>query len=208
MKFSTFIEVFVAALYNETQVRKEREFSVGEIMDRYGLNFEAGWMENFFQDSTLSYRVESRRHMGPVRQQRVSLSAEGFRWAEDELGENVASFLEAHGARYIEAAAPEPTGLIESKSWTGLPSAFELSEERRESLTKLLIDAELALDAAGVGNMEKSMARAYIIAAKTLAEAPDPPVDLIWELVNRASALAGIASLFVSILALFTAASQ
>lgn len=97
---------------------------------------------------------------------------------------------------------------ISSSSWTGLPSDFDLTEERREKLVALLRDSEEALDAIGAGNAEKAMARAYIVAAKVLAETPDPPADLIWELINRASQISGVASLFVSLISLFTVAVQ
>ena len=95
--------------------------------------------------------------------------------------------------------------VIDSSKWTGLPSNFELNEEKSAKLVLLLQDAERSLDAVGAGNHEKAMARAYIVAAKCLADAPDPPADLIWEILNRANNLAGVASLFVSIIALFTA---
>lgn len=92
---------------------------------------------------------------------------------------------------------------INSSKWTGLPSDFALTEERQQSLVSMLIKAEQDLNFIEAGNAEKAMARSYIIAAKALAEAPDPPNDLIWDILNRANQLSGIASLFVSILALF-----
>jgi microcompartment protein CcmK/EutM len=208
VKFSTFIELFVAALYNETQLERRPEFRVGEILDRYNLVLEPHWAKNFFSDHTLSSLVDTRRHLGPLRQQYVSLSSEGVRWVEEELGDNVASFLEqlgaihnSHGEKVDERQA------IDGSSWTGLPSEFRLTDQKRESLITMLQGAELALDSLGAGNSEKAMARAYIVAARTLADAPDPPVDIIWEILNRANSLAGIASLFVSIIALFTAAA-
>jgi hypothetical protein len=97
---------------------------------------------------------------------------------------------------------------INSSSWTGLPSQFVFDQQKQVELIALLNDAEKSLDSLGAGNSEKAMARAYIVAARTLSDVPDPPVDIIWELVTRANALAGIASLFVSIIALFTAAAH
>ena len=104
------------------------------------------------------------------------------------------------------ATSPTITAHIDSTKWTGLPSNFQLVEEKRVRLAALLSEAEYALDQLGAGNSEKAMARAYIVAARTLAEAPDPPTDLIWEIIGRANSLAGIASLFVSIIALFQVA--
>lgn len=92
---------------------------------------------------------------------------------------------------------------IDSSAWTGLPSTFVLTEQKRELLSKMLQDAESALDSVGASNQEKAMARAYIVAAKTLADAPEPPADLIWELINRANQISGVAALLVSIIGLF-----
>ena len=100
------------------------------------------------------------------------------------------------------------TARVDSSKWTGLPNGFALTEQKREMLARALGDAELALDGVGAGNSEKAMARAYIIAAKALADAPEPPADLIWELVQRASNLAGVASLFISVIALFSGAAH
>ena len=102
----------------------------------------------------------------------------------------------------------EPNEVHDSARWTGLPSGFVISQGFQSELIQLLNTAEQNLDSVGASNSEKAIARAYIVAAKTLAEAPEPPADLIWELINRATSLAGIASLFVSIIALFMATSK
>lgn len=108
----------------------------------------------------------------------------------------------------IKDGVDEPTtkpesNPVDSSAWTGLPSDFVLSEKKRASLVAMLAEAERALDSIGAGNTEKAMARAYIVAARSLADAPEPPVDLIWEIIGRASDISGIASLFLSIIALF-----
>ncbi len=112
------------------------------------------------------------------------------------------------GSRYRNGPASERQEVksFDSAAWTGLPSAFVLDEQKSAKLVSLLQAAEQNLDRIGAGNAEKAMARAYIVAAQALADAPDPPADLIWEIINRANNLAGVASLFISIIALFTAA--
>lgn len=91
----------------------------------------------------------------------------------------------------------------DSSAWTGLPKGFQLTDDKRAELIHLLHSAEGSLDALTVSNSEKAQARAFVTAARNLADAPDPPADLIWEIVNRANYLSGIASLFVAIIALF-----
>jgi hypothetical protein len=94
--------------------------------------------------------------------------------------------------------------LVDSSAWTGLPPDFQFTEERLQRLVTLLDTAERDLDSYPIPNSQKAQARAYILAAKELAQAPEPPADLIWELIGRANSIAGIASLFVSIVALFS----
>ncbi len=105
-----------------------------------------------------------------------------------------------------EQADKEHDQAVDSANWTGLPCEFTLGVQRQERLVALLSDVERNLDAAGIPNFEKAMARAYIVAARTLAESPEPPADIIWELIGRANQIAGIAALLVAIIALFAAA--
>lgn len=91
----------------------------------------------------------------------------------------------------------------DSANWTGLPSNFVLSEEKKNRLLVLLEDVEERVSGVNIANSEKAQVRSLVIAARILAEAPEPPADVIWELINRASQLAGVAALFVSIIGLF-----
>jgi len=92
---------------------------------------------------------------------------------------------------------------VDSSRWTGISSGPRLDSERLSALVALLKGVERDLDRANLGNTERAQALAYFSAIRALAEAPEPPVDLIWQLVERASQIAGVAALFVSIIALF-----
>ena len=98
MKLSQFVDLFVAALYNETELTGRSDFTIGQIAEKYGLKLSPAWGESLFKDYDFSSRVETHRHIGPAEQQHVSLSSGGYRWVEDELGENVTEFLERNGA--------------------------------------------------------------------------------------------------------------
>jgi hypothetical protein len=93
---------------------------------------------------------------------------------------------------------------LESPDWLELPPSFRLSQAKQDELLNLLGEAELSLDTLKMPNAEKAMARAYLVAAKTLADAPEPPIDIIWELLNRANQISGIAALLISIFGLFS----
>jgi hypothetical protein len=108
VKLSEFVKVFVAALYNETMLKGSSQFRVGEILDRYGLEVAPVWQDRILDDNELQYYVDIHRHIGPVAAQRIALTPEGFRWVEDELGDNLAAFLEQHGASYTPETQRQP----------------------------------------------------------------------------------------------------
>lgn len=116
MKLSDFVRVFVVALYNETVLSGKSQFRVKDILDRYSLEIAPAWKDRILNDNELRCYVDIERHIGPARDQRVALSPEGFRWVEDEIGENLASFLEQHGARYVEPPLVNEAGVGEDIS--------------------------------------------------------------------------------------------
>lgn len=208
MSLQTYIRVFVAALYNETAVLGFTRFQVGAIVRAYGLDWKIIWADNFISEIRTHNFARVYWVDGPPLEQYVSIGAAGVLWVENSLRENLASFLKNHGAVYHGEIPEVVKGSIDSALWTGLRSNKVVALEKRDELVRLLVKAERDLDALSGTNSEKGMARAYIVAARVLAEAPEPPEDLIWELVGRANSLAGVASLFVSIIALFATVSR
>ena len=203
MKISTFVELYTAALYNETELSGQSEFRFGDILDKYSLQLEAIWSRQILQDRTLLTYIDISRHIGPVERQRVAISPTGVRWVEDTLGENVAQFLEAHGAIYTDTEPTISDVSVDSTSWTGLPKSFVLTDEKRTSIIKALDTAEALLPTSVASQHDQAQAHAYITAARTLLEAPEPESEFAWQLIGRANNLAGIASLLIAIIALF-----
>ena len=109
----------------------------------------------------------------------------------------ISSEAEPAPADETQDAPPPPVNAETARSNVSLPV---------RNVT-LLIDTlnqiEAELDKLEIGNSEKSQLRAYINAARWLADAPDPQADLIWEIIDRADKLCSITGLFVAILALF-----
>ena len=141
MKLSTFVDVFTAILYNEASLSNKRQWTIGELISKYSLDGQARWWNDIFEDHEFSRRIASRRHLGPTRDQRVSLTSEGTRWVEDELGENVATFLERNG---VQTPTEEPTveQRVRSADWTGITAKItpaRLVEIKR--LSSALLDS-------------------------------------------------------------------
>ena len=93
---------------------------------------------------------------------------------------------------------------VNSSNWTGIPPETVITRENQFALIHLLDDVKNELSNLDLTNSQKDQAISYLVASKMLAESPDPPADLIWEMINRANQVCGIASLFVSLFALFS----
>lgn len=97
---------------------------------------------------------------------------------------------------------------IDSTVWTGLPKSGVLTEHQTARVAEGLRLVDRLIQTHSCTNEERAQARAYFIAIEALANAPEPPAGLIWEILNRANSVAGIASLFVSLIALFQSAAH
>jgi hypothetical protein len=101
-----------------------------------------------------------------------------------------------------EGEAPEVIR-VDSASWTGPPRGSALNEQQRAKFLAGLREMEDKVQSTGLGNSDRAQVLAFLGAARELTEAPTPPADIIWELISRASKLAGIGSFFLSLVALF-----
>lgn len=92
---------------------------------------------------------------------------------------------------------------IDSTAWTGLPKGFVFTERTKEQLIKLLDEAANALSSSNLTNFQIGQGVAYLRAAKILADAPEPPKNEIWALLQKGSAIASLASFFAPIFGIF-----
>ena len=97
----------------------------------------------------------------------------------------------------------------DSSSWTGLPQSFDMNAVRKEDLAILLKEARDRLRSSDIANSSEAVQASSLIgSALLLAEAPDPPADLIWANVSRASGLMGIAQFLNSIISFFAGTAR
>ena len=224
MKLSQFVDLFVAALYNETQLAGGSNFRLGEIAEKYGLDLNPAWGESLFKDYAFSSRVEATRHIGPPQQQRVSLTSDGFRWVEDELGENVAAYLEQNGASYKEQIPEnvlttedgEPLQTedgdyitledeqdrpgadipthVSSEAWTGIRDRLDRDPVAVSRIQRQIDDLNKEVDRLELSNHERAKVKAITEALTKLVESPEPEWKAIVELL-RSPTLASILGL-------------
>lgn len=110
-------------------------------------------------------------------------------------------------AKQIEAANPTAETEISSissadgddiRSWDGLKQ-IDVNDTNKDKFILAVSTALEQLDQNDLTNEQKSQSRVYLIAAKELADTPEPPSDIIWELIQRAGAICGILGLFLPI---------
>jgi DNA-binding MarR family transcriptional regulator len=191
--------MLLVASYLHSEDTGNEQVTVSEVLDKYSIEARPNWVRRAISSLTDEGYAKGRMHMGSERDQRVWLTAQGVKEAERLLDEEIVTIKMPENNIPIES----PASTADSSRWTGLPSGFRWSEEKREKLIDQLGAIEGALDSSSLGNVDKAQARAYVVAARALAEAPEPEPDLIWEVLQRANAVSGIASLFVAIIALF-----
>jgi hypothetical protein len=205
--YTDFSNKMQIALYQECEINDSTYVRFKEMMEKHGLSASERWIERLAEEWEGSGFAEVQSFIGSPFEWGAEISAQGMRNVEELYGDKdgVGTILSPISSAPDGAlSATEPDGPpIHSSAWTGLPASFVFTDAIRVDLLARLDDAGKELDSLALGNSEKAQIRAFILAAKELTEAPDPPADLIWELIGRANSIAGIASLFVSIIALF-----
>lgn len=205
MKYRQFHNALFRGLYDLAEEEGPAFVRFEHVLAAAGLPVNANWIARFAEEADETSFAEVGKHMGNPEAWRVRIKAAGSAHVEYETERDpswgiVPREAAADALRTADSAPSDPSPAAQSSSWTGRPS---LPEENRSSLIAALRSAERSLDGMEIGNSDKAQARAFVIAAINLAEAPNPPDDLIWEMVSRANQISGIAALFVSVLALF-----
>ena len=195
--YSEFEEIFLVAAYALIERTGKEIVDVGHVIDEYRLEPKPNWVRRALQSLSDSGYSKGRMTFGDERDQPVYLSPSGVRRAERLLEDGVVSVVQPDG---VQSETPPSAGELYT---TSLPADFVLSSEKREILTDELQKIELSLEDLPLSNSNKAQVRALVLAAKELSQAPEPPSDLIWEILNRANSVAGVLSLFVSVLSLF-----
>jgi hypothetical protein len=229
MNYTEFAEKMLIALYQETESGENPSIALDDLMKKYGLTANEAWLIRLTEEWEENSQAKVQLRVGFATEWQVEITGRGMREIEsrfrvkdgasallDPLPTGVtlssgrvlvsdspvtADFKGREGDFLIELGPETPT--IDSSIWTGLPKTGVLTNEASQALKSALKLAEQALDQSRATNEERAQARAYIVAIQALADAPEPPADLIWHLVQRVNSIAGIASFFAALVALF-----
>ena len=209
------------ALYEHQRdpAAQDDDASFGRLVSDYGIEWKRGWLIELQKELLEEGMIRGPSNGSNDAMATGRLSGRGLSFIERNYGalDGVSTLISKVADQTTlspsdatsSSDADEPTivahdpRVIRSADWTGLPESFEFTAEKQAALVRNLDIAEAALSTSDVSQESRAQVRAYIIAIRALAEAPDPPKDIIWELIGQANTVAGIASLFVSIIALF-----
>ena len=148
--------------------------------------------------------IRERQTSNPVTPRVEALGSEALRRALNKIVTE--DGLRPMEEKWFESAAIRPPSGGSEPDASPDPKFF-LAEERREKFLSLADQSVSEVGQSDLSNSEMAQARGYLTAARALAEVPDPPVDLIWTILQRANSIAGIASFFVALIALLALGS-
>jgi hypothetical protein len=226
--FTSFQENLLVAAFELSERTGNEMVDVKEIISSYPLWPRSNWIMQSLRDFLARGLINDTLTIGGEEEQTLWLTAAGMREAEHLIEKGVmlihsddmqqsgrwtdgsvvtTEFL--NDRPHSDLAVVETREIaVDTSSWTGLPRTGVLSEQQVSRLRAGLTQVEQALSEFGGTNEERAQARSYFVAINALADAPEPPADLIWKMIERVNQIAGIASLFVSIMALFQAAAH
>jgi hypothetical protein len=110
--------------------------------------------------------------------------------------------MEEKWAAADQVRSPELNAIAPEVLRAGPNLEYFDSEVRRQSFTEAAERASMDVETSSLSNVEKAQAHGYLTAAKALSETPEPPVDLIWNILGRANNVAGIGSFFLALITL------
>lgn len=217
MKLSDFAEIFLAALYNETQISGRSKFTFGEIFNLYSLSLEPIWADKIVHDSFMrAYCGIKNKPQVDLQNQDVELSASGLRHIENKRGENVSTFLESVGVvrrqntvqddnetpfTWTDVAPPleAESVSVDSSRWTGQASRYVISEQTKRRIVQRMSELNKCLDDMALDQSQRAQAGAMVSAVLLMAEAPQPPWEIIKDVLTLIAAIAAPLSLALQI---------
>jgi hypothetical protein len=104
------------------------------------------------------------------------------------------------GTGYAQTSPDNAPHPIASESWTGIPSAAVVEGDKLVQLKAFVADADKKLETFGFeNNRDRAQALALIAAIRIAADAPDPPLSAILQLLAHLNNIAGIGSFLISL---------
>jgi hypothetical protein len=210
--YTQFEKELLVAAYMFGEERGEDYIAIRDLLERFQLEPRPNWIQRALQSYVdYGYSMDV-RHIGQEIDQSISLTGGGLREAEklidegivpqrratesvaDEPPPSVADSVSATTADEVSLTYHPPIG-IDSSRWTGRT----LSTTERVELTENIDDALRRIDGLQLTQEKKAQVRSLLLAARTLSEAPEPPLDILHLLFGNVDRLIGIAGFLVGV---------
>ena len=221
MTFDEFERHFLAAALLTSQELASPTVTLNDMFARFELPKDPRWIRILTEILHKNGATEIPLQSGEQMSQQVRLSPAGIetaqqiidgrgiprssasnRFGEGRFGERPRSPAVAVDDLTSLTTSEEPIivardpAAISSEAWTGI-ARVRVEARNAKAISSLITSA---LDALGKDdNANVAQARTLLLAARDLTDAPDPPSDLIWELIQRSGTVVGLLDLFVRI---------
>lgn len=190
---------------DKTGIKRSDLYDITEGM------FKRGWLEAYenTEESGL-FRISAK---GQIKLQRASASSNDLSPASTAhnrafsgktiMSETGDSLLTESGDHIVtesngEYSLTDRPIIVNSTSWTGLTKTV-IDARNVNVISRQIEQAIDAISGAGAGNFETMQATAFLRAAKELVDAPEPPSQLIWQLISKAADVVGLFGLFFTL---------
>ena len=223
MTYSNFASQMLIALYQETASGDRPFISYAALMSRYGLTANEAWLVRLSEDWERDGLAKIARD-GAASSWRVEITGRGMREIERSHGPDIADRnilepvvpknvlttengepLTTEDGEYLTVEETEDMSTdgasihAQSEAWTGIAAKI-ITARNSEQIRVAILKAKEAVRDLG-SNEKTAQAIAYLNAAEALTDAPDPPSEIIWHLINRAGAICGVLGLFITLFA-------
>lgn len=213
--YTTFFNQTLLALYRETTTemrdaiadpieRRNRalantpQISVIRILKNYGISYEFYWIRQFARECEAHRLASFARQLTTETDIIASIEFAGIRYVESKLIDYLSSGQSIPNNDINIGTADISPRAENSKLYNGFGST-----QHKEQLSIVLRRSISDIDTIVLTNSERAAALSLLRAASELSESSEPPHDLIWKIIFRASAVSGVGTLLVAAIDLY-----
>lgn len=173
--YENFFDQLLSQLNKEDKKSAQKFYKLHYIFSKYNIDFKPSYIDQFYDDCFDNLFCEIKKNKATHKQWELKI-------------------LPA-GKRYLENIA-DPNRLMDKLN---KELAIKLTEAEKLELSKNIDQALLKLEKLNLSQEKLSQARTFLIAARNLVDAPEPPLGVIKYLLNSVDNIIGISGILVGI---------
>jgi hypothetical protein len=183
------------ALYQECENNGVKSLRLGELWDKYGLEYKPRWADDLLEEWQLKKLARVSQSLEKNDRRYVSLAPAGTRYIESKYGtkdgvgeilapaeKNLFSSDSIDKSSEILGAVASTT--IDSSKWTGIQERLQKNPGVVEKIEFHIREIDNLVEKANLIDSEKARAKAITEALSSLIASPEPEWKAIVELLN------------------------